>query len=193
MTQPIKTAIFISGRGSNMVSLLEAERAGNFPAHCVVVVANTPDAAGLQKAAEFGVATAVVNHKDYPTREAFEHALHSELQSHNVEFVVLAGFMRVLTPWFISRWRGKLINIHPALLPAFPGLNTHARALEAGVSEHGATVHFVDEGVDTGAIILQGRVPVLKGDTEAILAARVLAAEHTLYPEALKLICAQLQ
>lgn len=193
MPQPIKTAILISGRGSNMVSLLEAAKKPNYPANYALVIANKLDAGGLTRAAEFGVKTHVVEHKNYPTREAFEAELHQVLKAHGIELVVLAGFMRVLTPWFISRWAGRLINIHPALLPEFPGLHTHQRAIEAGVKEHGCTVHFVDEGVDTGQIIMQARVPVLTGDDEPTLAARVLEAEHRLFPTAVQHVCEQMQ
>jgi phosphoribosylglycinamide formyltransferase 1 len=184
-----RVAILISGRGSNMVALIEAAKDPAYPAEMVVVVSNDPAAEGLKRAAEAGITTAVVDHKTFGRdREAFERALHAELQRHGVELVCLAGFMRLLTPWFVRQWQGRLINIHPALLPAFKGLDTHARAIAAGASEHGATVHFVVPEMDSGPIILQGKVAVTPDDTEATLAARVLAVEHRIYPEALRLV-----
>jgi phosphoribosylglycinamide formyltransferase-1 len=184
-----RVAILISGRGSNMMALIEAATDTSYPAEIVVVVANDPAAAGLPRAAEAGIAVAVVDHKAFgKDREAFERALQSELERHRVELICLAGFMRLLTPSFVGRWQGRLLNIHPALLPAFKGLDTHARALAAGVKQHGATVHFVVPEMDSGPIIAQAAVPVLAGDTEAALAARVLEAEHQLYPQALRLV-----
>jgi len=179
-------AILISGRGSNMEALLSAMRGADYPAACVLVASNRPDAKGLATAAAQGIATAIVDHRTFGRdREAFERALDAEIRRSGAELVCLAGFMRVLTPWFIGRWDGRLLNIHPSLLPAFPGLDTHARALAAGVPEHGATVHLVVPEVDAGPILAQARVPVLPADDEAALAARVLAAEHLLYPQAL--------
>ncbi|MFZ5690766.1 MAG: phosphoribosylglycinamide formyltransferase [Pseudomonadota bacterium] len=184
-----RTAILISGRGSNMTALIEAARDPSYPAEIALVVSNRPDAAGLQRAAEAGIATAIVDHKAYgKDREAFERALQDVLQQHRIEIVCLAGFMRILTAWFVAQWPEKMLNIHPALLPAFKGLDTHRRAIEAGAKEHGATVHFVVPEMDSGPIVAQGRVPVLDGDTEASLAARVLAVEHRIYPLALKLV-----
>lgn len=184
-----RTAILISGRGSNMTALIEAARSPAFPAEIVLVLSNRPDAGGLARAAEAGIATAVVDHKLYgKDREAFERALDAALAAHGVELICLAGFMRVLTPWFVERWTGRMLNIHPSLLPAFRGLDTHRRALEAGVGEHGCTVHFVVPELDAGPTILQARVPVLPDDTEASLTARVLAREHEIYPEALRLV-----
>ncbi|MGL5136756.1 MAG: phosphoribosylglycinamide formyltransferase, partial [Beijerinckiaceae bacterium] len=145
-----------------------------------------PEAAGLAHAAAEGIATFGLSHKNYPDRESFDRAMHAKLLAHAVEIVCLAGFMRLLSPWFCETWRGRLINIHPSLLPAFKGLDTHARALSAGVSEHGCTVHFVTPDLDDGPVILQARVPVLAGDTADSLAARVLMEEHRTYPEALK-------
>ncbi len=185
----VPTAILISGRGSNMVALIEAARAAEFPAEIVLVAANLPDAGGLERAAAAGIATASVDHRPFgKDREAFEQALDAELQAHGIELVVLAGFMRVLTPWFVTRWQGRLINIHPSLLPDFRGTHTHARALEAGVAEHGCTVHFVVPELDAGPTILQAKVPVLPGDDEASLSARVLEQEHRIYPQALALV-----
>ena len=184
-----RVAILISGRGSNMVALIEAAKDTSYPAEIVLVVSNDSTAEGLRRAADAGIRTAVVDHKKFGTdREAFEHALQDELEAHKVELVCLAGFMRLLTPWFVKQWEGRMLNIHPALLPAFKGLDTHARAIEAGVKEHGATVHFVVPEMDAGPIIAQGAVPVLPGDTEAALAARVLEVEHRIYPQALRLV-----
>ncbi|CAD5256278.1 phosphoribosylglycinamide formyltransferase 1 [Bosea sp. 62] len=185
----VRTAILISGRGSNMIALIEAATAADFPAEIVLVAANLPDAGGLERAAAAGIATASVDHRPFgKDREAFERALDAELQAHGIELVVLAGFMRVLTSWFVTRWQGRMINIHPSLLPDFRGTHTHARALEAGVAEHGCTVHFVVPELDAGPTILQARVPVLPGDDEASLSARVLEQEHRIYPQALALV-----
>jgi phosphoribosylglycinamide formyltransferase-1 len=183
-----RVAILISGRGSNMAALIEAAADPHYPAEIALVVSNRPEAGGLAHAAGRGIATAVVDHKRFAGREAFERALHDTLTQHRIELICLAGFMRVLTPWFLTRWPGRVINIHPALLPAFPGLDTHARALAAGARVHGATVHFVVPEVDAGPIIVQGQVPVQPGDTEAALAARVLALEHRIYPFALRAV-----
>jgi phosphoribosylglycinamide formyltransferase-1 len=184
-----RTAILISGRGSNMTALIEAARDEGYPAEIALVVSNRPDAAGLQHAAEAGIVTAIVDHKRYgKDREAFERALQDVLIEHRIEIVCLAGFMRILTAWFVAQWPDRMLNIHPALLPAFKGLDTHRRAIEAGVRDHGATVHFVVPEMDSGPIIAQGRVPVFPDDTEAALAARVLAVEHRIYPLALKLV-----
>jgi len=190
MTGPKKrVAVLISGRGSNMTALIEAAQAKDYPAEIVLVVSNRPDAAGLARAREAAIATAVIDHQPFgKDREAFERALDDELRQHRIDIVCLAGFMRLLTAWFIGRWRCRILNIHPALLPEFKGLDTHRRALEAGVKRHGATVHFVVEETDAGPIISQQSVPVLQGDTEAMLAARVLEIEHRIYPEALRLV-----
>lgn len=185
-----RLALLISGRGSNMAAILEA--AGpDYPAEPVLVLSNRADAAGLGVAAAKGVPTAVVESRAFKgDRAAFEAAMQAELASHGVEIIALAGFMRVLTADFVRRWEGRLINIHPSLLPAFPGLDTHARALAAGVRLHGCTVHLVTAGVDEGPILAQAAVPVLHGDTEASLAARVLTAEHQIYPAALSWLAA---
>jgi phosphoribosylglycinamide formyltransferase 1 len=185
MKRPI--AILISGRGSNMRALAEACTGKDYPARVALVLSNVKDAAGLAWAAERGIQTATVEHRAYGgDREAFERALDREISGSGAGFVCLAGFMRVLTPWFIDTYRGRLINIHPSLLPAFPGLHTHRRALEAGVAVHGCTVHHVIAHVDAGEIIQQASVPVLPDDTEDALAARVLVEEWRLYPEALR-------
>jgi phosphoribosylglycinamide formyltransferase 1 len=184
-----RTAILISGRGSNMRVLIEAARDPDFPAEIVLVVANVPDAGGLAYAAEAGITTAIVDHRRLGRdRQAFESALDAVLNDHAIALVCLAGFMRLLTSWFVSRWSERLLNIHPALLPQFKGLDTHRRALEAGVATHGATVHFVVPEMDSGPVIAQGEVAVLKDDTEQALAKRVLEIEHRIYPLALRLV-----
>ena len=184
-----RVAVLISGRGSNMTALIEAAKAKDYPAEIVVVISNRPDAAGLTRAQQAGIATALIDHTAFgKDRKAFERALDAELQSRRIDIVCLAGFMRLLTPWFVGRWTGRMINIHPALLPQFKGLDTHRRALEAGVAQHGATVHFVSAGMDEGPIILQKSVPVLGSDSEATLAARVLEVEHEIYPQALRMV-----
>ncbi len=177
--------ILISGRGSNMEALLDAR----LPARVAAVISNNPQARGLDAAKARSVATAVVDHRSFPDRAAFDAALAAEIDRHRPDLVVLAGFMRILTEPFIERYRGRLINIHPSLLPAFTGLHTHQRALAAGVRIHGCTVHFVAPPVDSGPIIVQAAVPVLPGDTEEQLAARVLAEEHRIYPQAVRWFC----
>jgi len=190
MTRP-RTAILISGRGSNMAALLEAASDPAYPAEIVLVLSNRAEAAGLDHARARGIPTALVESRPFgPDRDGFEHALDLELRGHGVALVALAGFMRVLTGRFVARWQDRLVNIHPSLLPAFRGLDTHARALAAGVKLHGCTVHLVRAGVDEGPIIAQAAVPVLADDTEAALAARVLAEEHRLYPAALAWLAA---
>jgi phosphoribosylglycinamide formyltransferase 1 len=184
-----RVAILISGRGSNMTALIEAAKDPAYPAKIVLVLSNRPDAAGLARARSEGIATAVIDHTRFgKDREAFERALQAELERHRIELVCLAGFMRLLTPWFVRRWEGRLLNIHPALLPAFKGLNTHERALAEGATHHGATVHFVVPEMDSGPIILQDRLPVLATDDVDSLAARVLEIEHRIYPRALALV-----
>jgi phosphoribosylglycinamide formyltransferase-1 len=181
-----RVAILISGRGSNMAALLDGMDAPGAPATPVLVAANRLDAGGLDVAAARGVATACVPHRDFGAdREAFERALSAKIEAAGAEIVCLAGFMRLLTPWFVARWRDRLINIHPSLLPLFRGLDTHARALEAGVAVHGCTVHLVRDDMDTGPILGQGVVPVRDGDTPDSLARRVVRMEHRLYPAVL--------
>ncbi len=170
--------ILISGRGSNMESLLDA----GLPARCAAVVSNRPDAAGLRLAAARGIDTAVVDHTAHATRDAFDAALAAEIDRHAPDLVLLAGFMRILGDAFVRRHQGRMLNIHPSLLPAFPGIRTHRQALEAGVRVHGCTVHFVTPALDGGPIVAQAAVPVAAGDDESTLAARVLAEEHRLYP-----------
>jgi phosphoribosylglycinamide formyltransferase-1 len=184
-----RVAILISGRGSNMSALISAAKAADYPAEISLVISNRPDAAGLARAQAESIPTAVVDHQTYgKDREAFERALQAVLEAHRIELVCLAGFMRLLSPWLVERWRGRMLNIHPALLPAFKGLDTHRRALAAGVNVHGATVHLVAAEVDSGPIIMQEAVPIVTGDSVETLAARVLEAEHRIYPEALKLL-----
>ncbi len=174
-----------------MAALIEAAKKPDYPAEIVLVLSNRPDAAGLAAARAAGIASAVVDHSAYgKDRAAFERALDTVLAEHRIDLVCLAGFMRLLTPWFVERWQGRLLNIHPSVLPEFRGLNTHERALAAGAKNHGATVHFVVADMDAGPIIAQSTVPVLDDDTADTLAARVLEAEHQLYPMALKLVAA---
>ena len=180
--------MLLSGRGSNMEALLAASRAADYPAEVALVLANRDDAAGLAHAAARGVAAVCVAHKRFGRdREAHEAAIQAVLEAHAVELVCLAGYMRLLTPFLVGRWAGRMLNVHPSLLPAFPGLDTHARALAAGCRVHGCTVHLVTEVMDEGPILAQAAVPVLPDDTEAVLAARVLAQEHRIYPLALRL------
>ena len=188
-----RVAILISGRGSNMTALVEAARAEDYPAEIVLVVSNRPDAAGLVRARAAGIATVVIDHTRFAgNREAFEHALDEELRNYKIGLVCLAGFMRLLTPWLVARWQGRMLNIHPSLLPQFKGLDTHRRALDAGAKWHGATVHFVVPEMDSGPIIVQESVPVREGDTAEALAARVLELEHQLYPRALRVVAERL-
>jgi len=172
-----------------MMALIDAAKAQDFPAAIVLVVSNRPDAPGLARARESGIETAVLDHRPFgDDRIAFERALDAKLVAHRIDLVCLAGFMRLFTPWLVTRWNGRMLNIHPALLPQFKGLNTHRRALEAGVERHGATVHFVVPETDSGPIIIQDSVAVTASDTEETLAARVLEVEHRIYPQALRLV-----
>lgn len=184
----VPIAILISGRGSNMVSLVHAAREGRLSADVRVVLSNRPGAEGLRRAEALGVPTAVLDHRLFSTREAFDAALADELERRGVRYVALAGFMRVLTPVFLRRFPGRVLNIHPALLPAFPGMHAQRQALEYGVKVTGCTVHFVDEGVDTGPIVAQVPVLVEDDDTEETLAERILEHEHRLYPVALEAV-----
>ncbi|MGQ0672319.1 MAG: phosphoribosylglycinamide formyltransferase [Hyphomicrobium sp.] len=181
-------AILISGRGSNMISLVEAARAPDYPAEVAIVISNRPEAAGLAWAKAQGIPALALDHKLYADRAHFEGQLNSVLKASKVELVCLAGFMRLMTPAFVDSWRDRMLNIHPALLPSFKGLHTHERALAAGVKIAGCTVHFVRPEMDEGPIVAQAAVPVLEDDSAEILGARVLAAEHRLYPEALRLV-----
>lgn len=188
MTRPLKLAVLVSGRGSNLQALIDACATAGFPATIVLVLSNEPDAGGLKRAESAKIPTAVICHRDYPDRGAFEEALHARLSETGPDLICLAGFMRVLGAGFVGRWEGRIINIHPSLLPELKGLNTHARALEAGHTEHGCSVHYVTAALDDGPVILQARVPVLTGDTPDSLAARVLEQEHRIYPEAVRMI-----
>ena len=184
-----RVAILISGRGSNMTALIEAAKAKDYPAEIVLVVSNIAGAGGLAKASDAGIETATVESKPFgKDREAFERKLNDVLVAHNIELVCLAGFLRLLTPWFVKQWEGRLLNIHPALLPSYRGLHTHERALADGVKIHGATVHFVVPEMDSGPIVMQGAVPVHDDDTPDTLAVRVLGVEHRIYPDALRLV-----
>lgn len=183
-----RVAILISGRGSNMRALIEAAKAKDFPAEIVLVLSNVPDAGGLDFARRHGIETQVIEHKKFPSREIFDNAMEVALNRANAEIVCLAGFMRLLSPRFVEKWRGRMINIHPSLLPAYKGLHTHSRAIEAGEKFAGCTVHFVTAELDDGPTILQAKVPVLPGDTEDALSARVLEQEHKIYPQALRLV-----
>jgi phosphoribosylglycinamide formyltransferase-1 len=183
-----RTAVLISGRGSNMVALLNAAEAKDYPAEITLVLSNRADAAGLAAAEKRGVETVVIDHREFDNRAAFEAALNQTLSEGKIELVCLAGFMRLLTADFVDAWRDRLINIHPSILPAFKGLQTHERALAAGVRIHGATAHFVRAEMDEGPVIVQGAVPVSPGDTAEDLAERVLAVEHRIYPIAVALV-----
>lgn len=181
-----RVSVLISGSGTNMASLIAAGQAADAPYEVVVVISNVADVAGLEKARAAGVEALTVEHKPFgKDREAHERAINALLVERNVEVIALAGYMRLLTPWLVQKWAGRMLNIHPSLLPLYPGLNTHARAIEAGDAEAGCTVHVVTEGVDEGPVLGQARVPILPGDTPDALAERVKAAEHTLYPQAL--------
>lgn len=188
MTERKRVAILISGRGSNMTALVEAARDPDYPAEIVGVLSNRADAAGLQYAWLAGIPTAVRSHADHVSKAAFEAAMEEVLARWRPDIICLAGFMRLLSPEFCTRWAGGLINIHPSLLPRHKGLNTHEAALAAGDAEHGCTVHFVTPGMDEGPVIAQARVPVVPGDTAESLAARVLVKEHQLYPQALAML-----
>ncbi|WP_300378477.1 phosphoribosylglycinamide formyltransferase [Henriciella sp.] len=185
----LRLAILISGRGSNMEQLLKACQDDAYPAQPVVVISNRADASGLSTARGFNVRAVAIPHKNYESRESFENEIDRVLCQTGVDIIALAGFMRVLTPGFVSRWAGRMINIHPSLLPKYPGLDTHRRAIEAGDKEAGCSVHWVTEGVDEGDVIAQSRVPVKAGDTAGSLSERVLLEEHALYPKALAKAC----
>ena len=179
--------ILISGRGSNMEAVVRAARSEKWPARIAAVISNKADAKGLEFAQAHGIATAVVPNKDFATRAEFDAALQEAIDSFSPDLVVLAGFMRILTAPFVEHYEGRMLNIHPSLLPLFPGLHTHQAAIDGGVAEHGATVHFVTAQLDHGPVVAQAKVPVLPGDTEDTLSARVLVEEHKLYPYAIRL------
>ena len=178
----LKVGVLISGRGSNLAALIEAAGAADYPAEITCVVSNKADAPGLGIAAAAGIPTTLVSHRDHPDRESFDRAVSTELERHGVGLVVLAGFMRIFSPWFPARWADRLINIHPSLLPAFKGMHVQRQALDAGVRVSGCTAHLVTPDLDSGPIIAQAAVPVLAGDTEESLSARILRQEHRLYP-----------
>jgi len=181
-----RTAVLVSGRGSNMEALIAAAKDPAYPAEIILVVSNNPDAGGLETAEAAGIEALAIDHRPFKKdREAHEAAIDAALKARGVELVALAGYMRILTPRLVQAWSGRMLNIHPSLLPKYPGLHTHARAIEAGDTEAGCTVHLVTEAVDEGPILGQARVPILPGDTEDALAARVLVEEHKLYPAAL--------
>lgn len=186
MSGRARLAVLISGRGRNLQAMIDAVGAGHIDADWAVVISNKADAYGLQRAEAAGIATVVLPHADYPDREAFDQALGDVLEAHRPDIIVMAGFMRILGPAFVRRFAGRMINIHPSLLPKYRGLHTHARAIEAGETEAGCTVHEVTPELDEGPILGQARVPVLAGDTPDVLAARVLAREHELYPAVLE-------
>jgi phosphoribosylglycinamide formyltransferase-1 len=184
---PLRLGVLASGRGSNLQAILDAIDGGRCPARVVVVVSDRPDAAALGRARRAGAAAVHVDPQAHPDRAAFDAAVAAVLADHAVELVCLAGYMRLLSSRFVAAWRGRILNVHPALLPAFPGLHAQRQALDYGAKVSGATIHLVDEGVDTGPVVLQAAVPVLDDDTEATLSARILAEEHRLYPEAIRL------
>jgi phosphoribosylglycinamide formyltransferase-1 len=188
MAAKVKVGVLVSGRGSNLQALLDACADPAFPAEIALVISNIPGVYALERAEKAGVATSVIPHKEFPSREAFDAAMDAALREAGVEIVCLAGFMRLLTAGFVQGWTGKMINIHPSLLPSFKGLHTHRRAIEAGVKLHGCTVHLVTPELDDGPILVQAAVPVLPSDDEDALAARVLEQEHKAYPLALKLL-----
>ena len=190
----VRTAVLISGGGSNMAALIGAASAADYPAEIALVISNNADSAGLAKAQAAGVKALAMDHRPFAKdREAHEFALHAALERAEIELVCLAGYMRILTPFLVRSWSGRMLNIHPSLLPLYPGLHTHRRAIEAGDAEAGATVHLVTAALDSGPILGQARVPVLVGDTEEVLAARVLAEEHKLYPRVLAEVARALQ
>ena len=183
---PLPIVVLISGRGSNLQSIIDSVTAGDLPVEIRAVISNRPDAQGLQRACQAGITTQVVDHRNYPDRAAFDAALQVAIDNYRPGLVVLAGFMRILTPAFVQHYRGRMINIHPSLLPEFPGLNTHQRVLDAGKPVTGATIHFVTEEMDGGPAILQAQVPVVAGDDAGSLAARVLEQEHRIYPAVIR-------
>ena len=189
----VRTAVLISGNGSNLQAILDTASASDYPAEIMLVISNKPEAYGLKRAEHAGVTTAVIPHGHYNDRESFDRMVDATLKTHDIELVVMAGFMRILSDWFVTEWQGKLINIHPSLLPKYKGLDTHQRALDAGDATHGATVHWVTPELDSGEIILQGSIPIVAGDDAASLKERIHALEHQLYPAALKQVAETLQ
>ena len=189
----VATAVLISGHGSNLQAILDAAQSADYPAEIKLVMSNKADAFGLTRAQQAGVATLVVSHRDFADRETFDRAMDAALKAAGIELVVMAGFMRVLSDWFVRAWQGKLINIHPSLLPAYKGLDTHRRVLEAREKRHGATVHWVIAELDAGEVIVQEAIDVLPGETAETLAERVHAVEHRIYPQAVRQVAAQLR
>lgn len=190
MSTRVRTAVLISGRGSNLQALIDASRANDYPAEIALVVSNVESAEGLERARESGVPAKIIPHKTFASREDFDAAIDATLREADISLVCEAGFMRIHSEWFVKRWEGKLLNIHPSLLPAFPGIRVHRQALDAGVKVSGCTVHFIVHALDSGPIVAQAAVPVLPDDTPETLAARVLMEEHKLYPAALRLVAA---
>lgn len=182
----VSTAVLVSGNGSNLQALIDAAKDPHYPAAITLVISNNDDAFALKRAEDAGIPTVTIDHRHFESREAFDRMLDAALATHAIELVCLAGFMRILSDWFVQQWQGKLINIHPSLLPKFKGTNTHQRALEAGEKEHGATVHWVIPELDAGEIILQESLPIMPDDTAQTLQQRVHQIEHQLYPEALR-------
>lgn len=191
--QRVRTAVLISGNGSNLQALLDAAAAADYPAAITLVLSNKEEAYGLVRAENAGVPIAVIPHGNYGDRESFDKVMNAALESHEIELVVMAGFMRILSDWFVQKWQGRLINIHPSLLPKYKGLDTHQRAIDAGDHEHGATVHWVTPELDSGEIILQESLPIMPDDTAATLKERVHALEHQLYPAAVRGVAAGLR
>lgn len=191
--EKLKLGIFISGRGSNLRAIIEACKDLNFPAEISVVLSNRPDAGGIVLAQKSGIKTEIVDHKNYKNRESFEAEIQARLENHDVDLIILAGFMRILTASFVKKWLDKMVNIHPSLLPDYKGLNTYERAINDGKTESGCTIHFVNADLDSGAIILQKRVAIHKDDTPDSLAARILEQEHKAYPEAIRIIASSLK
>jgi len=189
----VPTAILISGRGSNMLALAKAALAPDYPAEIVAVAANIPEAPGLQLAADMGIPVIALDHQAFKSREAFDREMHSRLLPFSPEIICCAGFMRILSPWFVEQWPNQILNIHPSLLPKYKGLNTHQRAIEAGDNFHGCSVHFVNERLDDGDVILQDKVKITKGDTPERLSEKVLKLEHPLYIKALKKVAKKLK
>lgn len=188
MPKKLKIAVLISGRGSNLQALIDACNKPDYPAEIVMVFSNKVDAFGLKRAEDAGIATATISHKDYPDRKSFDQAMHQAIIASGAEFICMAGFMRLLSPWFVEQWHNKLVNIHPSLLPSFKGVDAQKQALDYGVKLAGCTVHFVRPQMDVGPIIAQATVPVLDDDTESALSARILEKEHALYVDALQLV-----
>lgn len=185
----VRIAILISGRGSNMVSIAEAVKRGDIPAEIALVFSNVTDAAGIEKAKNMGLETVAFAHKGFKSREEFDRAVAAELDKRNAELICLAGYMRLLSTWFVNKYKNKIMNVHPALLPAFPGTDAQRQAVEWGAKISGATVHFVDDKLDNGPIIIQEAVPVMEHDNEETLSRRILEVEHKIYPKAVELFC----